>query len=200
MRSVLKLPLAGYFDGTGKGFYAIGSVGNYWLLSDDGKDIGRHFDISTDGVSITSFPNVNRYSTPENAEHVRNSGYSIRCVRDDPGTPAVSGEPMANTLSRPLTVPSDSPKKSVPDFSSYLTVSRTKMPGCDTADIAFKNGQVWGACNLGATKAYDGYPVRGCERADPNDWKNDCGQKDRYKIGSLYAMPTKETRDSYCPS
>jgi hypothetical protein len=29
-------------------------------------------------------------------------------------------------------------------------------PGCDTADIKLANGQVWAACNVEATKAYNG--------------------------------------------
>lgn len=30
----------------------------------------------------------------------------------------------------------------------------TTYPGCDTPDITLTNGQIWAACNVGASKAY----------------------------------------------
>lgn len=43
---------------------------------------------------------------------------------------------------------------------SAFDLSVQTFPGCDTKDIKLPNGQVWAACNVGATIAYSGqaYP------------------------------------------
>ncbi len=35
----------------------------------------------------------------------------------------------------------------------------TRYPGCDTDDVVLSNGQVWSACNAGATLAYTGATI-----------------------------------------
>jgi hypothetical protein len=54
----------------------------------------------------------------------------------------------------------------------------TTYPGCDTEDITLANGQVWAACNAGATTAFSGqaYPAATVERT--------AGQK--AYLGALY--------------
>lgn len=43
----------------------------------------------------------------------------------------------------------------IPLLSNYDSTIGT-YPGCDTKDIKLPNGQIWAACNVGATSAYNG--------------------------------------------
>jgi hypothetical protein len=54
-------------------------------------------------------------------------------------------------------------------------------PGCDTADIALANGQVWAACNAGATNANTGAVLAVC-----GDSPTDCYIAYRNSLGGLY--------------
>lgn len=103
------------------------------------------------------------------AQTKRTGKYSVRCIRKDTGS----------------------------DPSAYLVPSSTKMPGCDTPDIAFKDGPVWAACNLGATTAYDGSAIRGC--SDGRGSKIDCAASERYRIGKTYA-PSDDPASRQCPA
>lgn len=42
---------------------------------------------------------------------------------------------------------------------TVVATTSTGYPGCDTADITLANGQVWAACNVGATTAYAGQSI-----------------------------------------
>jgi hypothetical protein len=56
--------------------------------------------------------------------------------------------PTADVLAQPGVPVLTTPLSPVSSVSRY--------PGCDTDDIVLSNGQVWSACNVGATKAGTG--------------------------------------------
>jgi hypothetical protein len=57
----------------------------------------------------------------------------------------------------------------------------TTYPGCDTPDINLANGQVWAACNVGATYAYTGAVIPNCGGS-----ATDCALALRPTIGSYF--------------
>ncbi len=61
------------------------------------------------------------------------------------------------------------------------TPAVTGYPGCDSADITLANGQVWAACNAGATNAYTGAALTNCLGS-----ATDCNLAYRNSLGGLY--------------
>jgi hypothetical protein len=59
-------------------------------------------------------------------------------------------------------------------------------PGCDTKDIKLPNGQVWAACNVGATKAYKNEVITHCSASATGGSVTDCDISLRSTIGSYY--------------
>lgn len=74
-------------------------------------------------------------------------------------------------------------------LAGQLTVKSagSTYPGCDTRDIALPNGQVWAACNVGATSAYAGQGITNC-----GGGATDCNASLRYTLGSYFQWGRNE--------
>lgn len=64
-----------------------------------------------------------------------------------------------------------------------LTATSVKYPGCADSDITLANGQVWAACNVGATRAF----VPGTDAvATCTNTVSDCNASNRAYLGGYY--------------
>lgn len=74
--------------------------------------------------------------------------------------------PNTNEVSIKITVGENAPivSTTIPNITSPIVSPATtnkRYPGCDTDDIVLANGQVWSACNVGASKSYIGVSNNG---------------------------------------
>jgi prepilin-type N-terminal cleavage/methylation domain-containing protein len=150
-----KAQLLGFFEGAGfENKLAFGVVPQAYALSDNstlfpattGKKLGVFL------LSATKSPIQEAFSGSVTLTSLVSSGAIISgsCL-------SLSGSTTSSTMTGTLTLTGGTNLASCyVNSSSTSSTSSNRYPGCDTDDITLTNGQVWAACNVGATNAYIG--------------------------------------------